>query len=48
VTTIKYILIAALLVAAPQSLSDEMINADNQAVKSVLAVQERMLDLMLD
>jgi hypothetical protein len=25
-----------------------MINADNQAVKSVLAVQERMLDLMLD
>ena len=48
VITNKYILVAALLVAAHQASSDELINADNPAVKSALAVQERMLDLMLD
>ena len=48
VTTIKHVLVAALLVGAPQALSDEMINVDNPAVKMALTVQDRMLELMLD
>ena len=48
VTTVKYISVVVLLVAAPLASSDELINTDNPAVTSALAVQERILDLMLD
>ena len=47
-TKIRYILVGVLLVAAPHALSDELINVDSPAVKSALAVQDRMLELMLD
>jgi hypothetical protein len=45
-TTIRYILVAALLVAVPLAQSDELVNVDSPAVKSALAVQDRMLELM--
>lgn len=48
VTMVTYILTAALFMAAPQASSDEQIDTEDPDVKSVLAVEKRLLDLMLD